>query len=251
MNLNGQDDQLVCSNIPTFAVTLDAKITDGTPQTDYSYQWFLGGIAISGATTYSIPVNTAGFYTVEVKFLPSATNLLPLLCSKVRSITVTASDIATINDVQIQDLADSNSIVVTATGLGDYVYSINDSYGPYQVSPIFENLEMGTYTLYVKDLNGCGIVTKTIYVLGVPKFFTPNSDGFNDTWNVKGIDPAINSKSVIHIFDRFGKLIKQISPVGSGWDGTFNNQPIPADDYWYSIIFEDTRIAKGHFSLKR
>ena len=60
-----------------------------------------------------------------------------------------------------------------------------------------------------------------------------------------------NYKSEIFIFDRFGKLLKQIGTTGAGWDGTFNGQQMPADDYWYAIKFEDGRSAKGHFTLKR
>ena len=34
--------------------------------------------------------------------------------------------------------------------------------------------------------------------------------------------------STIYIFDRYGKLLKQLSPLGQGWDGTFNGKPLPA-----------------------
>ena len=85
----------------------------------------------------------------------------------------------------------------------------------------------------------------------IPNTFTPNGDGYHDTWNIKGANSEFYSKSIIHIFDRFGKLIKQIKPIGPGWDGTYNGQLAPSDDYWYSIQFDDGRSAKGHFSLKR
>ena len=89
-----------------------------------------------------------------------------------------------------------------------------------------------------------------IPVMGIPKFFTPNSDGINDTWNIQGITPSYAS-SIIYIFDRFGKLIKQISPLGAGWDGTYNGQLLPADDYWFTMQLSDNRNIKGHFTLKR
>ena len=93
--------------------------------------------------------------------------------------------------------------------------------------------------------------SKTISVLGVPQYFTPNGDGYNDTWNIKGANDKFYSNSIIRIYDRYGKFIKQISPIGNGWDGTYNGQLAPADDYWYNINFDDGRNAKGHFSLKR
>jgi gliding motility-associated-like protein len=59
------------------------------------------------------------------------------------------------------------------------------------------------------------------------------------------------TKTTIYIFDRYGKILKQLAPLGNGWDGTFNELLMPASDYWYSIYFEDGRISKGHFTLKR
>jgi gliding motility-associated-like protein len=244
LNLTGQADELVCSNIPTFTVAIDAGINDGSPTTNYNYKWFKDGVAITGATNYTLNVNAAGLYAVEVSY--------PLTsCVKTRTIKVTASDIATINSITIEDLADVNSVTVSVIGSGNYVYSIDNPFGPFQTETFFTNVDIGEHTLYIKDLYGCGIVSKVFYILGTPRFFTPNGDGYNDTWNVKGVDPNLNSLSIVHIFDRYGKLVKQISPIGAGWDGTMNGYELPSDDYWFSIKFEDGRSTKGHFALKR
>jgi gliding motility-associated-like protein len=105
--------------------------------------------------------------------------------------------------------------------------------------------------LYVRDQNGCGTNVIQINVIGYLKFFTPNNDGANDFWQVKGIDNQFQANSTISIFDRYGKLITQIQPNAQGWDGTFNGQALPASDYWFKVNLEDGRIFKGHFSLKR
>ena len=244
LNENGQDNELVCTNLPTFTVTLDAEITDGTPQSNYTYQWYLNGNLIPTATNYSYTVSVEGTYIVEV------TNTFG--CSSIRTIVVTSSVIATIENIEILDLSDTNSVLINVTGNGgNYVYSIQEPYGPYQVSNLFTNVPIGFHTVYIKDLNGCGIAQQLISVLGIPKYFTPNGDGFNDNWNVKGINEDFYSNSVIHIFDRYGKLLKQISGIGNGWDGTINGNLAPSDDYWYNIKFDDGRNAKGHFTLKR
>jgi gliding motility-associated-like protein len=111
---------------------------------------------------------------------------------------------------------------------------------------------MGLHDIYVRDKNGCGSLGPvTVAVLGIPNYFTPNGDGYNDYWNIKGVSAQFNYLSNIYIFDRFGKLLKQIGTTGLGWDGTFNGYQMPSDDYWYNIKFEDGRSAKGHFTLKR
>jgi gliding motility-associated-like protein len=60
--------------------------------------------------------------------------------------------------------------------------------------------------------------------------------------------------AVIYIYDRAGKLLKQISTTGLGWDGTFNGMPLPADDYWFTINYTENgeqRVFKAHFAIKR
>jgi gliding motility-associated-like protein len=91
-----------------------------------------------------------------------------------------------------------------------------------------------------------------VLVINYPKFFTPNGDAFNDTWNIFDLRNQINSR--IYIFDRFGKLLKELSPKGTGWDGTYTGQPMPADDYWFTVEYSElgiTKKFKSHFSLKR
>jgi len=245
LNTDGSEDKLVCTNDPTFYVQLDAGIEDGSPISDYTYIWSKDEAILTGKTDYTLDVNAAGLYTVEV--------LNSVGCGRIRTIKVTPSDVAHIQSIVIIDMTDINTVTVNVTGTGIYEYSLDDPYGPYQDSNFFDNVPAGIHDVFINDKNGCRpITTTTIAVVGVPKFFTPNNDGFNDYWSVKGVNASFNSKSTIYIFDRYGKLLKQWVPSSSeGWDGTFNGTPLPSDDYWYTIKLEDGREAKGHFSLKR
>jgi gliding motility-associated-like protein len=65
------------------------------------------------------------------------------------------------------------------------------------------------------------------------KFFS-NGDGYNDYWNVKGVNASFNTNSIIFIYDRYGKLITKINTNSDGWDGTFKS--LPSDDYWLHKI---------------
>jgi len=246
LNTDHSDDNLVCQNDPTFFIQIDAGIEDGTSPNDYAYVWEKDG-AVIGGNTYTLPVNEEGLYSVEV--------INSSGCSRIRNIKVTASDVAYIDSIKIVDMTDVNTVTVNVTksSLGDYEYSIDEPTGPFQDSNFFDNVPAGIHDVYINDKNGCGPVTKaTIAVVGVPKFFTPNGDGFNDYWGVKGVNATFNSKSIIYIYDRYGKLLKQWVPSTSdGWDGNFNGNPMLSDDYWYTIKLEDGREAKGHFSLKR
>ena len=244
LNIDGNEDELVCQNDPAFFVQLNAGIQDDSPTSNYTYIWSKNGTVLSGKTAYTLDVNEEGIYTVEV------TNVSG--CGGIRTLKVTASDIAVIQTVDVVDMADLNTVTVNVTGAGDYEYSLDEASGYFQDSNIFTNVTAGIHEVFINDKNGCGIIHKTIAVVGVPKFFTPNNDGYNDYWSPKGVNTSFNSKSTVYIFDRYGKLIKQWVPSTSeGWDGTFNGTPLSADDYWYTIKLEDGREAKGHFSLKR
>ncbi|NER16777.1 T9SS type B sorting domain-containing protein [Spongiivirga citrea] len=89
-------------------------------------------------------------------------------------------------------------------------------------------------------------------IFDFPKYFTPNGDGYHDIWQVNvRYEDAISRLSTISIYDRYGKLIKQISPQSSGWDGTFSGSAVPASDYWYTATIDNQKVISGHFALKR
>lgn len=125
--------------------------------------------------------------------------------------------------------------------------------GSFQDSPYFTVQEPGEYEVIVRDKNFCGETRLVAHVINFPPFFTPNNDGFNDTWNVIGLPSHFNAK--ISIFDRYGKLLFQFNPKTSYWNGQYNNQPVPSTDYWFTIDYTDDKNNKhsyqSHFSLVR
>ena len=66
-----------------------------------------------------------------------------------------------------------------------------------------------------------------------------------------GLSPTYQTKTKIYIFDRYGKLLKELDPLGLGWDGTYIGYPLPSTDYWFRVQLEDGREFKSHFSLVR
>ena len=147
---------------------------------------------------------------------------------------------------------DNQIVTVMATAPAVYLYQLD--YGPFQESPIFEYVASGTHSITVKDFYGCNtpMTVNNVLVINYPKFFTPNGDGFNDTWNI--FDLKNQSDSRIYIFDRYGKLLKEISPNGAGWDGNYTGHPLPATDYWFIVEYTEQNSVKkfkSHFSLKR
>ena len=71
-NKNHSEDQLVCSNLPSFFVQLNAGIQDGSPASNYNYTWTKDGTILTTETAPTLKVNTEGNYTVEVLLLRAA-----------------------------------------------------------------------------------------------------------------------------------------------------------------------------------
>ena len=231
-----------CLNFFPEPIVINAGLNNGNIS-DFVYNWS------TGEQEYTIQINEIGTYTVSI--INRTTG-----CSKVRTINVEASEIANIDSIEIADGAQNNSIVVNTSGEGIYEYSLINEDGAtnyrYQVHNTFENVKPGIYTVLVRDIkNNCGVTPQDISIIGFPKFFTPNNDGENDTWQVYGISSAFQSETKILIYNRYGKLLKELSPLEKGWDGIFNGQLLPTDDYWFSVLLEDGRIFKDHFTLKR
>ncbi len=245
---------IVCLNLPP--ITLETFNANNI----YSYVWTNeNNTIISNQPTAEVSVG--GIYSVVASFrYPDGT-----VCqSEVRTVNVSESIIADIgqDDVTITDDSDNNTITINNDnnnlGIGDYEFSLDDGNGGigfYQDDTFFENVTPGIRTIYVRDKKDCGVATIEVAVIGFPKFFTPNNDGENDTWQIKGVGENFFSSSLVYVFNRFGKLITKIDPTSQGWDGTYNGKTLPSSDYWFTAELIDQngniRIRKGHFSLIR
>ncbi|PKV49251.1 gliding motility-associated-like protein [Aquimarina sp. MAR_2010_214] len=212
-------------------------------EADYAFVWSLNGIEIVGETGASVQAIRPGTYRVTY------TNIV-FGCSNSAEISIEATIGLENMSLSLTNgaFADSNTIVASVIGDGVYSYSLDN--GSPQESNVFTNVALGLHTVTVFDINGCGTLTDEIFVIGFPKFFTPNNDGFNDTWNViGGADlPDMN----IYIYDRFGKLLTQIQGAGLGWDGTYNSRNLPSSDYWFTAkLIDSSKIYRSHFTLKR
>ncbi|WP_194850634.1 T9SS type B sorting domain-containing protein [Nonlabens antarcticus] len=167
-------------------------------------------------------------------------------------ITTINCDPATINAIEIINAngGEFGSATAMVSGLGDYEFRIDEN-ASYQESPFFNDLPPDFYTLFVNDKNGCGVTQQRFSIVGYPRFFTPNADGFNDFWQLDGVNNMFEPKAKIFIFHRYGKLLKQLLSTAQGWDGTFNGEPLPSSDYWFKATLKDGTEFSAHFSLKR
>lgn len=219
-----------CTNYAPSPITISAGNQNSSQILTYLWN--------NGSTSESIQINQSGIYTV------TATNING--CSSTRTITVNNSEIASFISIQQGQIGDY-TVYINVSGEGNYSFALDNVNGPYQLSSSFNNVSPGDHTVYIQDENGCGIKSSNFSVVGYPKYFTPNSDGVHDYWQIQG--SFINLVS-LKIFDRYGKLMQDVTSK-KGWDGKFNDQNAIASDYWFIAELDTGEIIKGHFSLIR
>lgn len=236
-NLNFETEVTLCHE--SQAITIGASI----PNPAYSYFWS------TGETTAAISVSQAGEYTL------TATNTFGSeSCATSQTVIVATSAEPRITEIQVDDLQSNNRVEVLTDAIGEFEYSLDG--GTFQSSPVFGNVLPGAHTLIMRDIHGCNELMEEIVVVGFLNHFSPNGDGSNEDWHIEGL--GYLEDPVVTIYDRYGKLLQQLTTPEEGWDGTYNGQPVPATDYWFKLSYRDAtgnrvyaRYIQNHFSLRR
>ncbi len=234
------ETRIYCLNNFPNTIQIDSGVQGNA--SGFSYSWQFGGATLNETTSF-LNINEVGTYTVTVT--------APSGCTATRIITVQPSNTATITGITVEDGVQNNTITIEVTGEGDYEYALDSIVGPFVESPVFTNVTSGFHTVYVRDRNGCGVVSEEAAVIGFPKFFTPNGDGVHDTWKVDGASNTLNPTEQFVIFDRFGKVLFSRRRMGNAGNGMYNGNLMPSNGYWSLVTFADGRTFRGPFSLIR
>ena len=215
---------------------------------------FLGALpttsnnGVSGTWSPALDNTTTTTYT----FTPSADE-----CADPTTMTVVVIpvNVLTISAINLSEEFDANQVisVTVSGGSGSYEYQLDN--GLWQFSSVFEYVTgCDEHTVVVRDaIDTCNTEPETtVSIMEYPKFFTPNGDGFNDTWNIKCLKD--NPLARIRVYDRYGKLLLDFRPSQNAWNGTFNGQRLPGSDYWFVANYLNSNGVeaqfRSHFSLR-
>ena len=208
---------------PDAMLTLEAGITGR------QYLWN------TGATSAAIDISAPGTYELTITTTEG--------CELQKTFEILETPQPEIEGIAINN----GSVTIVSSVEGDFQYSLDGL--NYQDSNIFLNISGGNYTAFMQDTQACKTISRDFSITVIPKFFTPNADGYNDVFRIEGDESS--SSGMLHVFDKYGKLLKSARVSEFSWNGDFNGQRMPSDDYWYSLELIDGTKQTGHFSLIR
>jgi gliding motility-associated-like protein len=241
-----EDEYILCTNDIPLSLRYDEE------GTEFLWSQLTDTAALPISEERDVNIIVGGNYRLDViKNIEIGVNNF-LMCESSHEFVVITSEAATITGVDIRNQGFNFRLEVSIEGSSEYEFAINNPEGPYQDNNVFSNINLTDDTVYVRDKFGCGIVSQRILRdRGFPKYFTPNNDGINDRWQVRGV--RVNGEVVtrIQVFDRFGKQMADFNAKSSGWDGTYGGKPLFDGGYWYKAFTTSSVIFTGYFALRK
>ncbi len=209
--------------------------TGGTPA--YNYSWNNG--ATDSALSNLLPDN----YIVTIT---DANN-----CNKIISTEITQPSALVVTGVV--DNINASIDVSVSGGVPGYTYLWSNNMTSEDVTALVN----GTYSIVVTDSNGCKQVEQfeILADLKIPLAITPNSDGFNDTWRIQGLEAY--TKVDIQIFNRWGSEVYKFNGSGAQynskpWNGTYKGEELPVASYVFILnLYNGNEPTSGTLLIKR
>lgn len=202
---------------------IELEVSGGTP--NYTYAW------TNGSMDEDPTGLSAGKHQVTITDAEGCTHIADLVLFQNDYLNV---------DVLVDDIscfeATDGSLEALVDG-GTYPYTYLWSNG--SALEYIDGLSEGTYSITVTDSLGCS-ATETSYVdrsdktcFNIPTGFTPNEDGYNDTWIIRGafLYPEIEVK----VTNKWGNTVFHSKGYSNPWNGTNNGKLLPEATYYYFI----------------
>lgn len=155
--------------------------------------------------------------------------------------------------------SDGNITINTSGGVSPYQFHWLNNNGQSTTpnsNASFNFLSEGQYTLVITDSYGCVDSLTTLLTcvspISIPQLFTPNADGKNDVFEIKGIERYPNN--VLEIYNRWGNLVYQKTNYQNNWNGKYNanKELLPASTYFVVLQLGDTnnKTLTGYLELR-
>ena len=226
------------------SITINA--TGGIPPLTYSID---GGISFSSNSGVFTDLGGGSYNIVVQDSNGCNVNGSTILISSPPAITVQSQ-----SKNPTKGNCDGNATVVPSGGTGAFTYLWNDPLS--QTLSSATDLCGGPYNVTITDANGCETVVTIELIapnndLFIPTAFSPDSDGNNDKFYVRGDLISLN----MVIYNRWGEKVFETTDKTKRWDGKLHGTALPSDSYGYyiEVVLPDgtEQIFKGDILLVR
>jgi gliding motility-associated-like protein len=257
-----------CSVSKTFTVTVGSNIilavhadtticsgaafNAGTVSNAANYSWSpTAGVSNPAIANPVLSPTTTTTYTV------TATTGF---CTSVKTFKVTVLQAVTVSAGPGSSILAGSSVTLQGSGsAGTYLWTPATGLSATNIlNPVATPSVTTTYTLRITNQQGCSnSSTVTIQVLPYCikplNAFTPNKDGFNDTWFITNGNCL--KKAVVAVYNRYGSKVFESQDYKNDWNGTYKNKPLPDGTYYYVIDYEllnsERVFKKGNVTILR
>ncbi|MCB0782209.1 MAG: gliding motility-associated C-terminal domain-containing protein, partial [Flavobacteriales bacterium] len=112
---------------------------------------------------------------------------------------------------------------------------------PTSANPVADPPVTTWFVVTVTASNGCtsidSVLVTVIPEVVIPTGFTPNGDGYNDTWVIDFVElfPDIE----VEIYNRWGELLFRSVGYQQPWDGRYDGGLVPVGTYYYVVVLND------------
>lgn len=180
-------------------------------------------------------------------------------CKDSATVTINVSSKPKADAGPDQNIAEGQSVQLPATAHGS-----NNSYNwlpgmfindVHTLQPIVNPVNDITYFLTVSSNDGCGISNDSVRIhvfkkVVIPSAFSPNGDGINDMWNIKGLNGY--NDYVLSVFNRYGQIVFTTKDYNKPWDGSYNGKMLPIGTYYYILNLKQRLLTlKGYVVILR
>ncbi len=210
--------------------------------------------SITATTSDNLTFNQPGTFLITWTYSDEEGNQT----SQSQNVTIVNSNpVAQTKDITVE-LNESGTATITPADIDNGSYddcelvSLSLDITDFTTSDIGENTVILTVTDNIDQTDSETAIVTIIWngdvALEIPNFVSPNNDGKNDLWEIKGVETLQGFH--LEIFNSFGEIIYSSDNYDNTWDATYNGKELPNGNYYY-IFAKDDQTYKGFISVVR
>jgi len=227
----------------------DSGATTLSTSSGSSYQWYLNGQIISGATEQTFDTEISGNYSVQVNFGG---------CTATASIDLVSEMFTSSLNVDAEntiDTGDTLDVLVTTTADNpEFLWYLNNTLISGVTGNTYQATQEGNYMVVINQTTGCLVSNELFFEIieeadpeHIPNLISPNGDGINDTWVIPQ-EYVRGSNTQVLIMDSYGKIVLNTDKYDNDWPQN-ELKFTSVNPVYYYVITQENKTKKGSITI--